>query len=343
MKKIITAPIIFLMLLNSFLTPSFASEKYPHKRENARVRDPFILVYEGKYYVYGTCLSNGEGYGCSVSEDLENWSDAIQIFSPDEDFDGCGDYWAPECHFYNGNFYLFATYKSQSSGKRGVGIFKSDSPTGPFVPIGDGHITPKDIDCIDGTLYVDEDGQPWMIYVNEWTTQPDGNGEMAAAKLSKDLTHFISEPIVLFRSNNHFWTDGNVTDGCFIYRTEKGKLIMLWSNFARSGGYAVGMALSDNGRPDGNWIHYPVPLYCKSLTFPLEGGHPMIFETLDGQKMLCLHSPNTYKEDLFETAQFIPVEEYANILKLVPEYENFYDTIKNFISMLIFEIILMFS
>ena len=90
------------------------------------------------------------------------------VFAPGKDFDGNDEWWAPECHFYQDAFYLFASYHSAASNKRGTAIFRADNPLGPFALITDGHITPKERDCIDGTLYVDEDGQPWMIYVGEW-------------------------------------------------------------------------------------------------------------------------------------------------------------------------------
>lgn len=317
MKRLFTMFMCMVMLSCCFVFPC-AAENYPIKRENLRVRDPYVLAYEGKYYMYGTCLSQGQGYGCVVSEDLENWSERIQIFTPDENFDGYADFWAPECHYYNGSFYLFATYRSKESEKRGTAVFKSDSPTGPFELISDGHITPKNTDCIDGTLYVDDDGQPWMFFVNEWTSSPDEVGEMSVVKLSDDLTHFISEPKMIFRARKHIWTKGSVTDGPFVYKTSKGKLIMLWSNMARSGGYAVGMAVSDNGRPDGDWLHHPKAFYKKTDT-QLDGGHPMIFETFDGQLMVSVHSPNSYSEELFETAKFIPIEDTGSYIRVAKD------------------------
>lgn len=316
MKKITAAILAFTIIIGVFGTSAYAQEEYPYKLEDGRVRDPFVLVYDGKYYMYGTCLSNGPGYGCVVSEDLENWSNPVQIYSPPEGFDGYADYWAPECHYYEGSFYLFATYRSAQSGKRGTAIFKSGSPLGPFELWSNGHVTPTERDCIDGTLYVDENGQPWMIYVNEWTSNPDGIGEMAAAKLSDDLREFISEPVMLFRSNKHIWTNGGVTDGPFIYRTEKGRLVMLWSNSARSGGYAVGMAVSDNGKVDGNWIHHPEAFYCMGEEYPLDGGHPMIFKTLDGRLMMAIHSPNSSTESQHETATFLPIEDSGEFLEI---------------------------
>ncbi len=321
MKKIIAVILSAAILIGGLCLTVCASEgEYPFKTDDGCVRDPYILVYENKYYMYGTCLSNGKGYGCVVSENLEDWSYPVQVYTPAEGSDEIADFWAPECHYYEGSFYLFATYRSQQSGKRGTAIFKSDSPLGPFEMITDGHITPKEIDCIDGTLYIDGDGQPWMVYVNEWTSSPDEVGEMAAAKLSDDFTCFISEPIMLFRARKHIWTTGSVTDGPCLYRTENGRLIMLWSNLSKSGGYAVGMAVSDNGEIDGNWIHYPEAFYEKGSSFEFDGGHPMLFYTLDGELTMSIHSPNEGTNGVFETAKFLPLEDTGNMLVIEGKY-----------------------
>lgn len=337
MKKIVSILMAVITVCCCLIVPASASQEYPVKRENVHIRDPYVLAYEGKYYMYGTCLSVGEGYGCVVSEDLENWSEKIQVFSPSGDFDGYADYWAPECHYYEGSFYLFATYRSRLSEKRGTAVFKSDSPTGPFELISDGHVTPKNTDCIDGTLYVDDDGQPWMVFVNEWTSSPDGFGEMSVAKLSDDLTHFVSEPERLFRSNKHVWTNGGITDGPFVYKTEKGRLIMLWSNGARSGGYSVGMAVSDNGRPDGDWLQFPKAVY-KRTKDQAEGGHAMLFKTFDGQLMMAIHSPNGSTSEVFETAKFIPVEDTGKFIRI--QQDRPLDGMRNAVSNVFFNVYL---
>lgn len=320
MKKTISFILAVLLLLGGVGMNASAQSEYPFKTSDGIVRDPYVLVYNGKYYMYGTCLSNGNGYGCVVSEDLQNWSYPVQVYTPAEGSDEIADFWAPECHYYNGNFYLFATYRSQSSGKRGTAIYKSSSPLGPFEMITDGHITPKEIDCIDGTLYIDTEGQPWMVYVNEWTSSHDEVGEMAAAKLSDDFSRFISEPIVLFRARKHIWTTGSVTDGPCLYRTENGRLIMLWSNLSKSGGYAVGMAVSDNGEIDGNWIHYPEAFYERGSVYKYDGGHPMLFYTIEGELMMSVHSPNGETDGVRETATFIPVEDTGDMLQIKNKY-----------------------
>ncbi|MCR5485753.1 MAG: glycoside hydrolase family 43 protein [Clostridiales bacterium] len=270
-----------------------ASDKeYPRKLSDIVIRDPFVLVYDGKYYMYGTGAS-GRGYGCFVSPDLINWSEPVTVFERPEGFDGIKDFWAPECHFYKGSFYLFATYYSSESGKRGTAIFSSESPLGPFKLISDGHVTPKERDCIDGTLYVDGDGTPWIVYVNEWTSNSDGVGEMAAARLSDDLTRIVGEPKVLFRADEPIWAANGVTDGPFVYTTYTGKLIMLWSNFDRNG-YVLGMAYSD--KITGKWRQSAKPLYRKDKKNIYDGGHGMIFTDLGGKLMISIHQPNDDSE-----------------------------------------------
>lgn len=320
MKRVISFILAALLLIGCVCVSANAQGEYPFKTSDGLVRDPYVLVYGGKYYMYGTCLSNGKGYGCVVSEDLENWSYPVQVYTPAEGSDEIADFWAPECHYYNGAFYLFATYRSQASGKRGTAIYKSSSPLGPFEMISDGHITPKAIDCIDGTLYIDGNGQPWMVYVNEWTSSPDEVGEMAAARLSDDLSRFVSEPIVLFRARKHIWTTGSVTDGPCLYRTKNGRLIMLWSNLSKSGGYAVGMAASDNGEIDGNWIHYPEAFYERGSFFEYDGGHPMLFYTLDGKLTMAIHSPNEETDGAVETATFLPIEDTGSLIEIEGKY-----------------------
>ena len=314
MKKIISVFTVIILLMGVFTMTSSALD-YNRKTKDINIRDPFVLVYDGKYYMYGTGLA-GSGYGCAVSEDLESWSENIQVFAPSAGFEGDGNYWAPECHYYKGNFYLFATYHSKETGFRGVGIFKSNSPLGPFELISDGHITPHTRDCIDGTLYVDDNGTPWMVYVNEWTSNEDGVGTMAAAQMSDDLTHFVSEPTVLFKANGHIWTDSKVTDGPFLYKTSQGNLVMLWSNSAKSGGYAVGLCRSNNGKIDGKFIQQPTAVYKKDKSNTLDGGHGMLFTDLEGNLKMAIHSPNSSGDGVYEAAKFIDMVDTGTSLAI---------------------------
>lgn len=268
-----------------------------------QLRDPCVVVEDGVYYAYGTgwhCFENDSG---SLAGPFRDLGVCVEIPA-----DADTNFWAPEVHRYLGKYYMFTTYKSKSTGHRGCSIFVSDKPEGPFREITDGHATPPDWDSIDGTFYVDEDGQPWMIFVHEWTSTDDGCGRMAAAKLSDDLTRFVSEPVELFRADDPAWAANKVTDGCWMYRCSTGELLMLWSNWD-SAGYCVGIARSDNGRVDGKWSQDKALLYSKAMTGQYDGGHGMLFTDTDGQMYLSIHSPNSATDTRKEVPVFIPVKE----------------------------------
>lgn len=262
--------------------------------KDINIRDPFVLPYGGKYYLYGTrgktTWTVATGLDVYVSEDLENWSEAHECFSIPEGFWANKEIWAPEVYFYNGSFYMFVSLRSDGR-LRGTQILRSDSPMGPFLPFTDDAITPAHWQCLDGTFYIDKNGDPYIVFCREWVQV--GDGEIHAMKLTKDLSAAAGEPIFLFKASEPQWADKSretfVTDGPFMYRTECGKLCMIWSSSAKTG-YVQAIAVSDNGEIDGNWSH-------EELLFEKDGGHGMIFEDYNGKKHLILHAPNeTYKE-----------------------------------------------
>ena len=269
-----------------------------------KLRDPCIVVKDGVYYAYGTGWHCYKNTGGNLQGPWKDLGVVASVANPDTDG---GDHWAPEVHTYNGAYYMFTTYRSKTTDRHGCVIMKSDSPEGPFVEITNGHVTPAEWDAIDGTLYVDPEGQPWMVFVHEWVSMPDGNGSFAAAKLSDDLTHFISEPIELFKARDPVWAVAGVTDGCWMHTTREGDLLMVWSNFDAQG-YTVAVARSSNGRLDGEWIQEGL-LYSKYMTNQYDGGHAMIFTDVDGQMYLSFHSPNAAEGNRKERPVFLAIEE----------------------------------
>lgn len=267
------------------------------------IRDPFVLPFDGKYYLYGTrgstAWTTAQGLDVYVSDDLKNWSEAHECFTVPEGFWADKEIWAPEVHFYNGSFYMFVTFRSEAR-DRATQILKSDSPMGPFLPFTDDAITPVGWRCLDGTFYVDKNGDPYIIFCHEWVQVKDG--KICAMKLTKDLSAPAGDPFVLFTASQPEWADKTretfITDGPFMYRTECGRLLMIWSTFTPSG-YVQAVAYSDSGEIDGNWLHEK-PLFEKN------GGHGMIFDAYNGKKYLILHSPNEHPHErpaLFEIAE----------------------------------------
>ena len=264
------------------------------KREDIRIRDPYIYtdIENNCYYMYGTTalgvgtLAARDRFSVYKTYDLENFEEPKVIF----DGSACGfwadrDFWAPELHKYNGKYYLFGSCKAEGK-RRGTQIFVCDTPDGVFTPVSDAPVTPSDWQCLDGTLWI-EDGIPYIVFCHEWVQVRDG--EIWAMPLADDLSAPAGEPFMLFKASDN----PNVshikhhegcycTDGPFLFR-EDGKLKMIWSSFY-DGRYLVLEAESDSIL--GKWTH-------KGSKFDFDGGHAMLFYTLEGKRMISLHSPNT--------------------------------------------------
>ena len=301
--------------------------------KDIHIRDPYIMPVEreGVYYMYASSPTREESkvYGGMVaykSRDLKTWEGPVRVFDVPRDNWITGTVWAPEVHKYKGKYYLFATLNSHIKWKgdkkghpaythRATQVFWSKSPEGPFLPFKEKTpFTPLDEMALDGTLWV-EDGVPYMVYCHEWVETMDG--EMNLVQLKKDLSGAVGEPTRLFCASAAKWSTGAgagaektyVTDGCFLYRTKAGKLLMVWSSFM-NGTYAVGIAESATGKIIGPWHQQEEPIF-------VNGGHSMIFRTFDGRLCLVLHSPNSPGGS--ERAKILELEDLGHTLRVKSE------------------------
>lgn len=289
-----------------------ARAAHPVAAAEFRIRDPFILADPAThtYYLYETASPYAlpayeRGVDVRTSTDLVRWSPPARVMTVPP-ARHARSVWAPEVHFWNGKYWLFATVTEYPServrhelmaedasyrmselhrpGLRGVWVYASDSPQGPFRPVVDRAVTPDEWICLDGTLAV-EDGRPHMIFCHEWLQTQFGR--MDEAELSADLTRFVEKPKILFRAkaSEIGLACNQVTDGCFIHRSKSGKLFMIWSSFVKENGYSVLLCESQSGRLAGPWTNHHV-IYGR------DGGHAMIFRTFDGKLKMALHGPN---------------------------------------------------
>lgn len=289
------------------------------KTEDINIRDPYILVHDGMYYMYGTrsatCWGLADGFDCYKSKDLKEWDGPVEIFHKPEIFFADRFYWAPECYYYQDSFYLVTTFGSEKQ-KKGIYILKSESPEGPF-QLHSNRITPENWSCIDGTLYF-ENQIPYLIFSHSFEDTPDG--DMCMLELGEDLKQAVSVPEVLFSAAEAEWArpvpfakaefgmDGDVyfTDGPCVMKLEDGNLYMTWSSWGECG-YAVGAAVSESGKVCGPWKQQ------KKAVYPENGGHGMLFRNQEGEVKFTLHFPNDkYKE----RPEFVDIAVENGMLKL---------------------------
>ncbi|GAA4980720.1 glycoside hydrolase family 43 protein [Yinghuangia aomiensis] len=298
-----------------------------------QIRDPFLLVVpDGEGYVlFGSTDPDvwsgpGRGFDCWTSADLVEWHGPIAAFRPPADFWSSGQFWAPEVYAYAGRWHMFATFGGPGV-VRGTAVLVADAPTGPYTPWSTGAVTPDGWECLDGTLHIDAEGAPWMVFCHEWLQV--GDGEVHAQRLTEDLRSAAGPPSLLFRASQAAWaralnapqaaddSDGRehdgedgqaayVTDGPFLHRTGDGTLLMLWSSWGDAG-YAMGVARSESGHVLGPWVQQGTPLWSS------DGGHGMVARLPGGGLVLALHQPN---ETPRERAVILPLREVSGGIEL---------------------------
>ncbi len=64
------------------------------KTSEINIRDPYIMVHQDRYYMYGTrsetCWETADGFDCFVSENLEDWEGPFDISTGRRDFSQTG-------------------------------------------------------------------------------------------------------------------------------------------------------------------------------------------------------------------------------------------------------------
>lgn len=301
-KEIVPGVLLGCLLFMSFL-PALGQQKMEIRKDvpldSIRLSDPYILADQNtqRYYMTGT------GGMMWKSKDLKTWNGPYQVVKTDPKSWMGPDpmIWAAELHHYQGKYYYFATFTNREVkidtvagneiDRRASHVLVSEKPDGPYVPMEDPIYLPADKPTLDGTLWVTEDGTPYMVYCYEWLQNLNGTIEKIQLKL--DLSGSVGQGEVLFRASDSPWSkekdeNGNVgpnkvTDGPFLFRTQTGRLGMLWSSWVHDK-YVQGVAYSKSGTLGGPWVQQEEPIT------PPNYGHGMLFHTLEGKLLMTVHS-----------------------------------------------------
>ena len=160
------------------------------------VPDPYILRYNGKYYLY--CSGDYEVTGIKAwsSENLITWK--YEGVVCDEDITVTS--WGAEVVYWNGWFYLYAV-----KGGSPVYVLKSNSPVGPFI------VASEDLGFSnDESVFIDDDGK-WYF------TNASGMGIMGyemkdpttvgdGTQLNAYLNNWTEGPYILKRNDIYYLT-----------------------------------------------------------------------------------------------------------------------------------------
>jgi len=177
--------------------------------------DPAALVYKGKVYLYAgrdQCPAPQNRYVMNEwtvfsTDDMVNWTEHPTPLKPTDFSWAQGDAWAGQVIERNGKFYWYVAVSHKDIHGKAIGVAVSDSPTGPFKDARGSAIITNDMttkytkiswDDIDPTVYIDKDGQAYLIW---------GNTQCYCIKLKENMIDTEGEimPIDLPRYTEAPW------------------------------------------------------------------------------------------------------------------------------------------
>ena len=290
--------------------------------------DPCILPDRATMTYYMT----GTGGKLWKSKDLRYWDGPYTVAETDP-ASWMGPepmIWAAELHPYKGKYYYFATFtnpdvkigsfRGNEIERRACHVLVSDKAEGPYRPMEDKTYLPAEKPTLDGTLWVDTDGKPYMVYCYEWLQTWDGTIEKI--ELKPDLSGSMGEGQLLFRASDSPWSreviDGDtvaskVTDGPYLFRTQTGRLGMIWTSWIYDV-YTQGVAYSESGTLDGPWVQEEQPIT------PPNFGHGMLFRTFDGQLLMSVHSHKDINSHFHRVPHLFKVDDSGDKIVVEEEY-----------------------
>lgn len=245
--------------------------------------DPFIMLWQGKYYAYGTHAA--DGIEVLVSDDLLNWSvpEGISKGLALSKDDVWADrwFWAPEVYAIKGKFYMYY------SADEHICVATGDSPLGPFKqeiqkPMIEGE------KCIDNSLFIDDDGKPYLLFdrfndgLNIWVAELESNLIDIKPETMKKCIH-VSQPW------EEIWP--RVNEGSFVMK-HNGIYYMTYSaNSYESPFYGVGVATATNIY--GSWTKYENNPALQKPGDLVGIGHSALFTDKEGKLRIVFHAHNS--------------------------------------------------
>lgn len=199
--------------------------------------DPEILYSNktGKYYIYSTTDGKpgwgGYKYYVYSSADLKVWkNEGVALDAKSDQIAWAnGNLWAPaaiEVKQKNGSYkyYLYFSARPNDNGRKQMGVAVSDSPTGPFVDLGQPLLAKNHPGCngqlIDVDVFMDPVSKKPYLY---W-----GNGFMAGAELEPNMTKIKNETVTVMTPKGGSLRDYAYREAPYVFY-RNGLYYFMWS------------------------------------------------------------------------------------------------------------------
>lgn len=253
--------------------------------------DPFILLDDGIYYMYGTGESSDTGIEVYKSTDLKEWKGPVGKTNGfalhEDDVYGKKWFWAPEVYHLNGKYYMFFSVEEH------MAIAISDSPEGPFVQKKPSVL--RDAKGIDHHLFIDDDGTKYMFFANF----KEGL-EIWGAEMKDDLSSIKENTLTKLISQSQEWEKsqkepvGTVNEGPFVIKKDGIYYMTYSANHYASQDYGIGLASSEE--PLGEWVKSDLNPVLQNPVGLVGTGHSSLFKSKEGQLHIVYHAHHDTSE-----------------------------------------------
>lgn len=220
--------------------------------------DPFVFSYNGTYYLYVSTRDTDAGVKVWSSGNLVDWK--YEGLCTEDPLTTAA--YAPEVRYWNGKFYMYTSPAGQ-----GHYALVADKPTGPFKVATDNFGR-----TIDGTTFVDDDGQWYFYYAGPMGIQ--------ASKMTDPLTVAPEEE----QTGAYM---GGWTEGPAVFKRHDKYYMTYTGNHVFSAGYRVDAAVSTSPVQDfAGQPNDPVLLRTEGATVGLGHNSIVTGPDLDTQYMV---------------------------------------------------------
>ena len=237
--------------------------------------DPFILVHEGKYYLYFT--KEEKGFKVYESSDLRHWKDKGFCLIGGQNAIGSRGFWAPEIILHNGLFHMVYVCDEH------LAIATSKSPLGPFTQKKMEYLDEGNM--IDGHFFRDDDGQVYLYFVRF----NQGN-VIHVAKMNDDMLSFDKKSEKFLLKAELPWeitSNAFICEGPFVLK-HNGKYYLSFScNHTIHPDYSIGYATSDNSM--GPFVKYEGNPILTKTDKVCGVGHHSFFNRIDDGHLMCVY------------------------------------------------------
>jgi beta-xylosidase len=249
---------------------------------NVLFGDPFVLVENGTYFMYGT--SHKDGIEVYRSKDMITWEgpcgarEGLALHK--NDVWGEKWFWAPEVFKIDNKFYMFYSADEHSA------VAVSDNPLGPFTQNVQQPLL--DFKAIDGSLFTDTDGKNYYYFVNftpsgmqSWVAEINIDNNQNATIKQETMKKCIGQ-------SQPWEMDQSVNEGPCVLKHEDTYFLVYSANAYFNQNYGLGFATAQ--KPKGPWTKYDKNPILQKPDSLVGVGHCQFFTGVDNQLYVVYHA-----------------------------------------------------